>query len=433
MYLYRVHRVEPVIAIGNCRVDLHRWERSIARGPLPGLHLPLTEWHVFPAVEIPRTPPPDDNGSALDLRQLDLLPVGQRRHEVDLDDIMLLQPLPPPIVRGCMLELQPLPGNRDGDAGRVQLGIQAQIQWPAGRGSARLVLARGSIARLPRYADDLGGLPLDALQSRDGRLQIVDRHVLTLSIDHVRDAPRQRDHAGDLEEVPAIAGQLHRSAGGLAPKHILGDEEHAVQLCGHGRPGLALVVEDGRLEDRGAETQEFVVGVCGGGVATLGCRGIVEDRFIGRAGLVGEGIFKGGGEGVGDLVGGREGYRGEAILGVVSVEWQSVSRGVLHGQPGQQQEGGGMEQSNAHKTLGLEVQIGIEGVHVEMAAQMVAGVRGGQSQEVVLSDIHGGGENDGGGGGVGVRVGDVGSGAISRWQVGRSHRMPSSDSLVGLV
>ena len=64
-----------------------------------------------------------------------------------------------------------------------------------------------------------------------------------------------------------------------------------------------------------------------------------------------------------------------------------------------------------------------------MAAQVVASVRGGQAQEVVLGDVHGGGERDGGG----VGVGDVGSSAISRWQVCRSHRMPSSDSLVGLV
>jgi hypothetical protein len=56
----------------------------------------------------------------------------------------------------------------------------------------------------------------------------------------------------------------------------------------------------------------------------------------------------------------------------------------------------------------------------------VSSVRGGQSQEVVLGDVHVGAEGDG------SCLAGAG-GAISRRPVDRSHRMPSSDSLVGLV
>jgi hypothetical protein len=99
----------------------------------------------------------------------------------------------------------------------------------------------------------------------------------------------------------------------------------------------------------------------------------------------------------------------------------------------------------------LEVHFRVE-VHVEVAAQVTRSVRGGQAQQVVLGDVHGGrgeGEGEGGGGGgvvVGEVVGggDVGGGgcgcgsggcvtAISWWKVGRSHGMPSSDSLGGLA
>lgn len=57
----------------------------------------------------------------------------------------------------------------------------------------------------------------------------------------------------------------------------------------------------------------------------------------------------------------------------------------------------GRRRKDAQETLGLKVHVGVEGFHVEVAAQ-VACVRGGQSQEVVLGDVHG---DEGGGGGGG--------------------------------
>jgi hypothetical protein len=79
-----------------------------------------------------------------------------------------------------------------------------------------------------------------------------------------------------------------------------------------------LVVEDGGLEDGGAEAEELVIGVSRGGVAALGGGGIVEEGLEDAAGLVGEGILEGSGEGIGDLVGGGEGDGGEAARGGVS-------------------------------------------------------------------------------------------------------------------
>ena len=233
---------------------------------------------------------------------------------------MLLQPLPPAIIGGRVLELKPLPGDGNGHAGRVQLGIHAQIQGPSWRRGAGLVLARDPVVRLPRHADDLRTLALNTLQGGDGRLQVVNGHVLALGVDHLRNTPRQRDHARDLEEVASVAGQLHGAARSLAAEHIFGDKEHAVQLSRHGRPCLSLVIEYGRLQDRGAEAQELVVGVCRGGVATLRRAGLIEDGLVRPARLIGEGVFKGGGEGIGDLVGGCERNRGEAVRGVVSAE-----------------------------------------------------------------------------------------------------------------
>jgi hypothetical protein len=70
----------------------------------------------------------------------------------------------------------------------------------------------------------------------------------------------------------------------------------------------------------------------------------------------------------------------------------------------------------AQEALILEGHIRVKGIHIEVVTAQVSCVQGGQSQEVVLCDVHAGGEGEGGG-------------AISGLAVSGSHRLPSSRSV----
>ena len=71
---------------------------------------------------------------------------------------------------------------------------------------------------------------------------------------------------------------------------------------------MAAVIQDRCFHDGDTEAEKLVVEVLrGGAVAILGAGvvGIIEEGFEGPR-LVGKRVFEGGGEGVGEVIGGRE-------------------------------------------------------------------------------------------------------------------------------
>lgn len=225
---------------------------------------------------------------------------------------MLLQLLPPAVVRCRYPELQSLPADGEIDILRVHILPLREIQRVRGRLLLRLVFGyRGAARRrLPGNRDDLDRIALERLGGRDGEFLGDYGDLLALLRHDVLEVPRHGDGACDLEEVPPVARQL-RGRGlhvvGRGPGR-LGEEEHAVQLGRHGYGDAAHgEVEQGVGDIGEGEAEQLVVALDVGALRLVAIL-VGVDRVLVAAQDVGEGVLVGGGEALegrvlGDMVG----------------------------------------------------------------------------------------------------------------------------------
>lgn len=196
--------------------------------------------------------------------------------------------------------MESLPANGEADVFRVHVLACGQVQGVR-RGFLLCLVFDRRIAGgwcLPGHRDDLDGVSLERFSGRYGEFLAQDGDLVSLVRHEELQAPGQGDCAGDLEEVPSIAGQfsgrrLH--IGGGCPWR-LGEEEHAVELGGHG-DGHALhgIAQQGIGDGGLGEAEQLVValdaGAFGHAVLVVGV-----DRLLVAALDVGEGVVVGAGE-----------------------------------------------------------------------------------------------------------------------------------------
>lgn len=213
---------------------------------------------------------------------------------------MLLQFLSSPIVGCGDAELQSLPADWEAYVVGIHVLASGQVKGICGWFLLGLVFcgraARGR--RLPRYGDDLDGVSFKRFGSGYGELLAKDGNLVALVGHEILQTSWECDGACDLEEVPPVARQFRGWGLDIASgcPGRLGEEEHAVQLCGHGYgDSLHVVAEDGVGDCGEGEAEQLVVALDAGafGHAVLV---VWVDGLLIAALDVGEGVIVGAGE-----------------------------------------------------------------------------------------------------------------------------------------
>ena len=180
-----------------------------------------------------------------------------------LDDEVLLQLRSPTIVCRGHAELESFPGKGNNGIVGVHLVVD-HVERDRYRFFLRLLFRGRSRRRsgcLPRHRNDFHGAALARLSCRDDQLLRQNGDPLTSLGQNVLHHPRHGHRASDLKEVPTVTSQLGRliEAFHHARSGRLCQEEHAMQLRGHGDGDLAGgIVQKGVVGDGWLEAKQLV-------------------------------------------------------------------------------------------------------------------------------------------------------------------------------